>query len=120
MFCGYNQAMSYKLLIDLSIIVMFAKGLEKFHWKTHWTALFCVITPFAINSLTNLISNKGVDRLFLLNNIPTIIFQYVIALIVFNFLALYEDTIVLWFVWLIGGGLVIFVLVPAIVQSLVF
>ncbi|MNU11331.1 hypothetical protein D3C72_2590880 [compost metagenome] len=44
-----------------------------------------------------------------------LLFQYLAALIVFNFLKLYEDTIAAWLMILLGGGMLIYMIVPALV-----
>ncbi|MBC7868671.1 hypothetical protein H7X69_00635 [Candidatus Saccharibacteria bacterium] len=111
--------MSYTLLIELCVMIMVAKGMEKFHWKIYWAAFFCVITPFGIAALTSLIYTRGAaGQLFMLNNVLTLLCQYIVALVVFKLLDTYDDTIVVWFAWLLGGGVIIFVFIPAIIQKL--
>ena len=99
-------------------MTLFAKGMEKFHWKTYWAAFFSIITPFAIFTLTNLIYTEGAGQLLTLNSVLVLIFQYIVALVVFKLLDTYEDTIVVWFASLLGGGVMIFIFIPAVMQKL--
>ena len=110
--------MGYNLLIELCILVMCAKAMERYNWKFYWAALFAVVMPVLIFAAIGLISGYASIHLLLASKLVTTICQYVAALVVFRFLLEYEDTIATWLIWLLGGGAVIFVIIPPIVMNL--
>lgn len=114
----YNQVMGYNLLIELCILALCAKAMERYNWKFYWAALCAVAVPVLIFAAIGLISGYASAHLLLASKLVTIICQYVAALVVFRFLLEYEDTIATWFIWLLGGGAVIFVIIPPAVMNL--
>lgn len=110
------MTMPYSPLFEFLILALLAKGMETFRWKIYIPALLTVIAPLAAQELLSLISKQSLLDAFSTSYITTLIFQYLMALVVFRFLNLYEDTIVVWFAWFIFGGVAIFMAIPAIVR----
>lgn len=107
--------MTYGILIQLCVLALLAKGMDTFRWKIYWPAFFAVTIPMAISSATNAISGYGAWPLISASSYVLLFAQFVAALVVFNFLKVYEDTIALWLMILLSGGLLIYIITPALV-----
>lgn len=110
--------MGSNLLIELCILALCAKAMERYNWKFYWAAFFAVIVPVLIFAGIGLVSGYASIGLLLASKLVTIICQYIAALVVFRFLLEYEDTIATWLIWLLGGGAVIFVIIPSVIMNL--
>lgn len=108
--------MGYGLLIQLCILALLAKGVSAYRWNIYWPALFSVVGPVLVFMATSIIAGRADMQLLSLANIVTMACQYGVALVVFNFLTFYDDTIAVWLMWLMGGGAVMYILVPALVE----
>lgn len=108
--------MPYGPLFELLNVALFAKAMETYHWKASFTALFCVLTPPTIYWLISLISGQTTIDLTFTHQIVELTCQYIVALVVFHFLSLYEDTITVWLAWLVLGGVAIFITVPMVIR----
>ena len=107
--------MGYGLLIQLCVLALLARGMSAYRWNIYWPALLSVVGPVFVFMATSAIAGRADMQILSLVNIITMICQYVVALVVFNFLSLYDDTIALWLGWLFAGGATIYILVPALV-----
>lgn len=107
--------MAYGTIIQLCVLALLAKGMDTYRWQIYWPALFAVTTPVALAFATGWIVGQANWQLISPSNLTLLLFQYLAALIVFNFLKLYEDTIAAWLMILLGGGMLIYMIIPALV-----
>lgn len=104
--------MTFELIVAFMVMTILAKATVTYNWRIFWPALLSVAVPFAPALLTIIFTGDTLVSLFSPGHVLVLVIQFVVSLIVFYYMALYNDTIFVWLTWLIGGGVLMFMIVP--------